>query len=143
MELIKLPIVNHYMYMTKNGYSTFTVSSSPDSFDVQDLPLRFVINILNSDESDLKHKESAKDLINQFKFLAIKYFGFAALSDMSLKNVFDSYELPLKTLLKTQDSDDRFRIELEIETKTGNMGKKMLLKQSPLFIFTRDTMPDL
>lgn len=146
MELIELPLENHYLYMTKEGFSTFIVSDNLENvfeFHVQDVPLRFVVNILTSDTSDTKQVEACNQMIERFKFHAIKFFGFPVLSDMSFKDVLANFEHPLKTLLRKQKDDfSRFTIETEIEMKSGHVGQKMKIKQSPLFVFTRNGIVD-
>lgn len=146
MDLIELPLAKHYIIFTHKGFSTFMFNgSNEDSFNVQDIPLRFCFNAMKSDPSNIAMIQAEKDLYERFKFFAIKYFGMPILADMRLKDVIAEYEKPLGSLLLMHAEEHNAAAILEkiaaIDPKNTN--KELQITDSPLFVFTRNGVPDL
>lgn len=146
MDLIELPLDMHYCIFTYEGFSTFILKGSDhDSFSVQDIPLRFCFNVMKSDQSHAAMIQAEKDFNERFKFFAIKYFGMPILADMRLKDVIRTYEKPLEEILliHAQKNNATAIIDKIAAVDPQNKNKELDIQSSPLFIFTRNGIPDL
>lgn len=148
MEIVELPLKNHYIIFTHKGFSTFILRESNEQPEyicvAQDIPLRFCYNLMKSDPSNRAIIQGEKDFHERFKFFAIKYFGMPILADMRLKDVIRTYEKPLEDLLYSFDEKNHALLISEILTINPKNADKMLeIQHSPLYVFARNGVPDL
>lgn len=147
MDLVELPLKMHYCIFTHEGFSTFILKETKlgaEKWHVQDIPLRFCFNVMKADPSDVTMINAEKHFYERFKFFAIKYFGMPILADMRLKDVIREYEKPLEELMKIFESKNKAAIIKKIAAIDPiNENKELEIENSPLFVFTRNSMPDL
>lgn len=145
MEVVELPLKKHYVIFTHKGFSTFFFNESNEkSFSVQDIPIRFCFNLMKADLSDIKMIDAENAFYQRFKFFAIKYFGMPILADMRLKDVINQYEKPLEELLlmHAQQKTGAEIIEAITAIDSSNKNKELEVHSSPLYIFTKNGIPD-
>ena len=139
MDLLPLPLNRHFALFTHKGFATFSVINENDySFTVQDLPMRFVINVLSSDLSNIIRINERDRLKNQLKFYCLKYFGAAAIKDKTLKEVLTENEKPLAQLLDSFPIRNQKEIEGAITKAHCGSDKALLIQEAPLYVFTRN-----
>jgi hypothetical protein len=144
MEIAELPLDKHYILFTHKGFSTFFMNSTEKKLEFNDMPLRFCFNVMLADKSNITLIQAEKDFYERFKFFAIKYFGMPILADMRLKDVIKTYEKPLESLLEEFSFGESIEIEKMLERiEPNNIGKVIHIKNSPLYVFTRNGMPDV
>ena len=142
MEILKLPLEKHFVLITDHGFSTFMVQD-PHNFVVQDLPLRFVINLLTSDPTDKQLIADYNNFFNIFKYNAMKFFGSPILADITLKEVLKNFEIPLAIHLDKHAPERKEKLIDQIRAQDPIFaGKEITIQQSPLFVFTRNGLPD-
>jgi len=147
IEILELPLEKHYCIFTFKGFATIFYSNNEDLLEINDLPLRFCINTMVSDPSNTYMIQAEKHFHERFKFYAIKYFGMPILADMRFKDVLNMYEKPLEDLLEMHNFAESIEIEKallkKIDPTITGMKKNIRIKRSPLFVFTRNGLPDL
>lgn len=146
MELIEIPLENHYMLVTHKGFATFVLLNEDSSnFYLQDVPLRFIVNALSADKSDTHKERQLDSLLDRFRFLYLKYYGMP-MQAISLREVINKHEKPLESLYNNFIERDQKALEKAIKETClfpFDQNKTMIFRQSPLFVFTRNGMVDM
>ena len=146
MEIVELPLKNHYLLITYKSFSTFVITSNSadQKIVLQDVPLRFCMNVMLSDPSDLQMKDKEAHFYERFKFLAIKYFGMPVLAEKRLKDIVKEFEKPISEHMDQFDERDQNAILLNVSELHPSYAKKTItFQRSPLFVFTRNGVPDI